>query len=69
MSNTTAFNPHWIGDEPCWDIRLPNGELHENVTVAQIRRSSSDPYMIAVRERDIQDYGKKMQGTKKAHNQ
>lgn len=39
MSNISELqisNPHWIHDEPAWDITLTNGEVHKDVTVKDI---------------------------------
>ncbi len=59
MRKTVAFNPHWIDESPCWDIRLFNGDIHRSVTVSDIRKSSTRQYIDVVRECDIQDYGDK----------
>lgn len=31
-------NPHWVGNEPAWDIILTNGDVHLNVTIRDIRK-------------------------------
>jgi len=58
MRKAVSFNPHWIGNDPAWDIRLLNGVFHRSVTESQIRKTSSRQYMDVVRECDIQDFGK-----------
>ena len=67
MRKAVSFNPHWIGDEPAWDIRLLNGVFHRSVTVSQIRMTSSRRYMDSVRECDIQDFGRYHLAKSKPH--
>lgn len=58
MRKAVTFNPHWVGEQPAWDIRLLNGDIHRSVTESDIRKVSSRPYMDVVRACDIADYGK-----------
>ena len=62
-------NPHWIGDEPAWDINLSNGVTHKSVTKGQICSvlaemhnkgliSNGERYVDCVRECHIQNYDK-----------
>lgn len=37
-------NPHWIGDEPAWDIALSNGTTHKDVTKRDIQMALSRLY-------------------------
>jgi hypothetical protein len=34
--SATATNPHWVGNEPAWDIVLTNGDTHRNITRKEI---------------------------------
>ena len=35
-TNMRTTNPHWIGDEPAWDIQLTGNILLKDVTARQI---------------------------------
>lgn len=57
MRKAVSFNPHWIGDQPAWDIRLINGDIHRGVTareVIAVSRSSNSVVLAS----DIAAYGK-----------
>lgn len=58
MRKGVAFNPRWIGNQPAWDVRLLNGDIHRGVTTLDIRKTSKRNYIDVVRECDIQDYAK-----------
>jgi len=62
-------NPHWVGDEPAWDITLTNGETHKDVTRKEIERALSElvnrgdlhhysSYIDVVRQCHIDGYNK-----------
>lgn len=36
MRKVGTKNPHWIGDDPAWDVALTNGEIHKDVTRKEI---------------------------------
>jgi hypothetical protein len=57
MRKGVSFNPRWVNNEPAWDIRLINGDIHRGVTESDISRISSR-HVDVVREQDIQDYAK-----------
>jgi hypothetical protein len=38
MRKGVAFNPHWVGNDPAWDIRLINGDIHRSVTKSDIKK-------------------------------
>lgn len=38
LNDGLCTNPHWIGDDPAWDIILSNGEIHKDVTQRDISR-------------------------------
>lgn len=58
MRKAVSFNPHWIGDEPAWDIRLLNGGIHRSVKESEVLKVSTRRYPDIVRACDIEDYGK-----------
>ena len=58
MRKAVAFNPHWVGEEPAWDIRLLNGDIHRSVIKSQVLKVSTRSYPDMVRACDIDDYGK-----------
>ena len=57
MRKAVAFNPHWVGGEPAWDIRLLNGDHHRSVTRPTILALSTRGHGVTVLECDVQDYG------------
>lgn len=59
---SVAFNPHWVGNDPAWDIVLPKGQIHRSVTKTDIKRTFGIGYIDVVREKDIQHYGNFHQG-------
>jgi hypothetical protein len=57
MRKAVTFNPHWVGEEPAWDIRLLNGDHHRSVTKTTILAVSTRRHGTSVLECDVQDYG------------
>lgn len=60
--NTRSFNPGWVGNEPCWDIELMNGEIHRRVRFSDIKEATNEifeypeNYMETVRQKNIDAY-------------
>jgi hypothetical protein len=70
LNDGLCTNPHWIGDNPAWDIILSSGEIHRDVTMQDISRvlvrmhnadliGNGEQYMCSVvRKSHITNYNK-----------
>lgn len=57
MRKAVTFNPHWVGNQPAWDIRLINGDIHRSVKERDILKVSRRSNPDIVRACDVADYG------------
>lgn len=74
-------NPHWIGNNPAWDIKLSNGLVHTDVTRVEMAAALRvlheqgklhlyDTYIDVVRQCHIEGYNRwhtACQGAQHAH--
>ena len=58
MRKAVTFNPHWVGNNPAWDIRLLNGHIHRSVIDKDILKVSKRSSPDIVRACDVEDYGR-----------